>query len=494
MKLKFWENIDYEHKMFIIFLIVNIFLWLGVAMIRTVLPTDALEGIYWGSLHDFGTPKHPPLAGWITYWVYNAFKTDLSVYVVSQAFILLGFIYIYKIARIFLEPKRAILSTMMLEGCWVYGYIVEYYGFNPDVVLLGLLPFLTYHFYKCMNSKKWYDWVILGVIVGICFLNKYQTLLIFVPMLIWAIMFRREVFKSKWFYISALIAFLIFLPHLAWMIKYEFFPLMYFEGEFADNSWLTHITSTLLFAVMQFALIAGTIAMFVSLKLLQKSPFKLIDIKKDEKTWFLILFSLIPLLIHLTMGICGGGTMRPRWGFEFMYLIGIIMFYFFPTKDISKKEFNFITGFAYFAMLVIFIVMGTLLSVEKNYRSRYPVAHIYNDMQTFWNESQKTPLKYLGGYIEWTLPLTIYQEPHPQIILDTHGYKNPWIDETDLKASGILIIDRTVDDVVSEAKKSCPYLEDDFKIEPKEYKFTVTNAFGQEREYIIHYFIVPPLK
>ena len=211
------------------------------------------------------------------------------------------------------------------------------------------------------------------------------------------------------------------------------------------------------------------------------------------RIWFLILFSVIPLLIHLTMGICGGGTMRPRWGFEFMYLIGIIMFYFFPTKDISRKDFNFITGFAYFAMLVILIVMGTLLSVEKNYRSRYPVAKIYNDMQTFWSESQKTPLKYLGGYIEWTLPLTIYQDSHPQIILDTHGYKNPWIDEEDLKASGILIIDRNIDDVIGETQKSCPYLKDDFKIEPKEYKFGITNAFGQPREYTIHYFIVPPM-
>ena len=124
---------------FILFLLIHLLVWTGVGMIRTVLPTDALEGIYWGSLHDFGTPKHPPLAGWITYLVYFLFKSDFSIYFVSQLFIIVGFIYIYRIARLFLDEKKSVCSVMLLEGCWVYGYITGYYGFNPDVILLMLL-------------------------------------------------------------------------------------------------------------------------------------------------------------------------------------------------------------------------------------------------------------------------------------------------------------------------------------------------------------------
>ena len=118
---------------------------------------------------------------------------------------------------------------------------------------------------------------------------------------------------------------------------------------------------------------------------------------------------------------------------------------------------------------------------------------IYGDMQKFWSEKYDTPLKYVGGYIEWTLPLTIYGESHPDCILDTFGYKNPWIDSDDLKNSGIFILDRTEGQVINQTKKSCPYLPEDYNIEPIEYKFTVKNALNMPREYTIYYHIVPPM-
>ena len=201
----------------------------------------------------------------------------------------------------------------------------------------------------------------------------------------------------------------------------------------------------------------------------------------------------VPLLLHVLMGAIEGGTMRPRWGFEFWYLFSIMLFYFFPT-EVEKKEFNFSLKCGYFAMIATFIALGTLLAVEKNYRSRYPVAVINNGLQQAWKQTTDKPLKYIGGYIEWTLPITIYTENHPDCILDTFGYKNPWINEEDLKSNGILIFDRTPELVEFQTHYSCPYLPEDYAVNPIEYKFTLTNAIGQEREYTIYYHIVPEYK
>ena len=116
-------------------------------------------------------------------------------------------------------------------------------------------------------------------------------------------------------------------------------------------------------------------------------------------------------------------------------------------------------------------------------------------MQKAWAEKYDTPLKYIGGYIEWTLPLTIYSETHPDCILDTFEYPNPWIEENDLKKSGILIIGRTVVDIIMYTYKSCPYLRNiDNNDDIFEYKFIVKNAFNQPREYTIYYRIVSPIK
>lgn len=486
------KNTDDEKKAFGIFLLVHLIIWSTIGLIRTVLPTDALEGIYWGGLQDFGTPKHPPFAGWVTYWIYSIFRNDFSIYFVSQAFIIGGFYYIYKLGKIFLDDKRAMLSVIMLEGCWVYSYITGYYGFNPDVILLFLLPLLTYVFWQCMTEDKNINWIKLGIIVGFCFLNKYQTALVLVPMFIWALIFKRDIFKNKMFYISILIAYLIFAPHLHWMMKYDFFPLKYFEGELGGSSWIKHIQAPLMFLVMEFAAVAGTLLMFTGLKIKQKSPLKLANNLENSKSWLILLFVFFPVLFTLVM-VATGGAMRFRWGFEFMYLTAIMLFYFFPTNDISKDDFNFVLKFAYSIMLIVFFALGGLLSVEKNYRSRYPVSQIYSDMNNIWAQKYQTPLKYFGGYIEWTLPLSIYGKDHQQIILDTKGYKNPWIDEQDLKQSGIIIIGRNEEHIFDDTKKACPYLDETYEIIPIPYSFKVKNAFGQERQYDIFYHIVPPM-
>ena len=130
----------------------------------------------------------------------------------SQLFIVAGFVYIYKLARNFVDDNKAMLSVILLEGCWSYSYVTGYYGFNPDVILLFTLPVMCYYFYKCMKTDRPVDWIILGLVTGLSFLNKYQTALIALPLLIWAVVFKRDVFKQWKIYVSALLAFLIFLP------------------------------------------------------------------------------------------------------------------------------------------------------------------------------------------------------------------------------------------------------------------------------------------
>ncbi|MBR1908188.1 glycosyltransferase family 39 protein [bacterium] len=486
------KNFTHEKKMFCVFLIIHLVVWTCVGLIRTVLPTDALEGIYWGSLQDFGTPKHPPLAGWLTYLAYLPFKSDFCVYLMSQFFIIAGFIYIYRLAKKFLDENSAMLSVIILEGCWVYSYITGYYGFNPDVVLLFTLPAISFYFYDCMSENKAEDWFKMGLIVGISCLNKYQTAFLLLPMLIWACLFKRDIFKNRFFYFSVILAFLIFLPHLLWLFKYDFFPFLYFEGELTATSWYNHITAPLLFLAVNISLIASSLIIFALLKKKFNSPFKFVENYNKKDFWFLMLLGFVPLVVHLVMGLIEGGTMRPRWGFEFWFLTGIMLFYFFPVK-ISEQEFKFTLKSAYVVMFIIFLALGGLLSVEQNYRSRYPVAKVFGDLNSVWTEKVGTPLNYVGGYIEWTLPLTIYGDTHPKTILDTHGYKDPWIDSNDLKKSGAMIVDRTYDSTIGYVRMSCPYLSEDFVIEPVEYKFEVRNFFGFPREYTIYYFVVPPI-
>ena len=482
-----------ENKLFFLFLAVHFIVWSSIGLIRNVLPTDSLEGIYWASLHDFGTPKHPPLAAWLTYIAYMPFKIDFFVYLLSQSFIIIGFIYIYKLAKDFLDQNSAMLSVIILEGCWCYNYVTGYYGFNPDVVLYGMLPAITYYFWKCMSKNLCIDWVKLGLCVGFAFLDKYQTGMLVIAMAIWAFIFRRKTYTNKFFYLAISIAFFIFLPHLIWLIKYDFFPLLYFDNKLATLVGFERVSHFLLFVLMQLVMTVGALLTFFALKFKAKSKFELTQ-NQDEKFWFLIIMMFVPFIIHLIMCLISGGNVRPQWNYIFWYLIGITLFYCFPI-EITQKEFSFTLKIAYTIMLIVFLSFGTMLTVEKNYRSRYPVSDVYSGIETLWhNECGNAPLKYIGGHTEWAYPLVIYSKSHPTYIMETFGYRNIWIDENDLKTSGAFIISRKSDEVIHYTKENCPYLPTDYKIQPKEYSFELYNALKMPRTYQIYYFIVPPMK
>ena len=73
-------------------------------------------------------------------------------------------------------------------------------------------------------------------------------------------------------------------------------------------------------------------------------------------------------------------------------------------------------------------------------------------------------------------------------------FTKTWIDKDDFQKSGAFFIDRTVEELDVHIKKAYPQMPDNYKIEPVEYKFTLTNAFNQPREYTVYYYIVPPIK
>ena len=493
MNFNFLKNLPDEKKKFFTFLLIHLIVWTGITFIRAVLPADSLEGIWWGSLHDFGSPKHPPLAAWLTYLAYTPFKLDFCVYFMSQLFIILGFIYTYRLARYFLDENKAMASVIILEGCWIYSYITVFYGFNPDVVLMFTLPAMTFYFYNCMYKNNPSDWIKLGILTGLSCLNKYQTVLLVIGMFIWAIIFNRKVFKNKFFYISVILATLMFLPHILWLIKYDFFPLLYYNRELNIINGYNHITSPLMFIGMQLVMVIGTLAIYTVFRFFNNKKIEFVKDYDRKDFWFLLIIPLTSFFIHILIGLWYGSDIRPRWGYVFWYMLGIMLFYFFPTK-IGKREFNFIVKISYVVMLIIFISLSTLFIVEKNYRSRYPVNIVWNNMKAIWAKEVGTPLIYVGGDSEWTFPLSIYGDTHPINVMDTFGYKNPWVDEQKLKETGIIIIDRRIKPLLYDVKVTCPYLPKNYNLNIQKYKFTVKSALNMPKEYTILYTIIPPMK
>ncbi len=479
-------------KFFFIYLLMHLLLWSCIALLRQLLPIDAAESIYWGSLCDWGTNKHPPLAGWISYFVYNITgKLDFSIYFLGQIFIIIGLFYVYKIGTLFLEETKAILATMIMETCYVYSYCTIYDGFNPNFLLFCFLPMIVYYFYLAINKNKLSDWVILGVLAGLASLAKYQSIMLFIPIFLFIIFTKqgRQQIKKSGLYVSLFIAFLIFLPHFIWLFKNDFFSLGYFiesEIKYSDyfNNNVKYILSPALFLFRQFITILGIIFIYFSAKIIFKSPMKF-NKELNSNSIFLIYTGILPLLIQTIPGFLNGAFMIPVWGFTLLFLTGVLIFYFFPM-DISEKIIKYIISWIFASMIVISVILTLVYTTTRDLPLLFPTKKIHQDITKIYKEQTGKDLKYIAGFIEFSIPISLY-DSKIITILDCWRHSNPWI--KDIKKEDVLFIDRYKSFVINDVKAIFPETNpSDIKIYKRE--ITVKSLIGKNKKYNINYAII----
>ena len=477
---------------FIIFLMLHVALWSLLPLIREILPIDAMECIYWGSLLDFGTNKHPPLAAWLAYFVHYIFKSDFSIYLLGQISILFGFIYLFKLGCIFLDKTKAILSVMIMEACFAYTYMGIYDGFNPNFLLLAFLPAVTYYFYKATHETNIKNWVLLGFCVGLSFLAKYQTLMLFIPLFLYLLITKngREQFKKKGFYLASFIALLLVLPHLIWLYYNDFFSFNYFiqcEDKYATfyHGPLKYIYSPFIFLFNQFIAVLGTLFIYFTALLFSKEKISESENNSDTKI-FLICAGILPVFLQSLHGL-NGNYMIPQWGYSLLFMSGILLFYFFPFK-ISDRVIKYIVCWAFGAMFITTVVLSVVFTTEKNFANRFPVSQVTETLTNIYKNETGQEMKFIGGFIELTIPLHLYNNQY-NVILDTYGHKNPWIDEEEVKKSGVLVIGRNPAYMEGYIEASSPGLAE--KPDINEFTFTVKSAAGRERKYTMYYAVVP---
>lgn len=480
-----------------IFFVFHCLIWSLLPMLRNLLPVDALEVIYWGNLTDFGTNKHPPIAGWIGAFFHNLLPYDFTIYLLGQICVIVGFYFLYKLAKIFLTEKQSIVSILLMEGCLTYSYMSGFDGFNPNFLMFVFLPAITYYLYKCIDENKLYYWVILGICTGLAFLSKYQFVLLFLSLLIYLLIFKRRVFKEKGIYIAFVLSLVIFLPHLMWLFNHDFFSFLYFsncEENYltAYQGWTKYIQAPFMFLLLNFVMVLGTLIMFGILYLYaSKNNLKIEKSLEKEKIAYLIFAGILPFILQVLPACFTGAKIVATWGYPLLYMTGILLFVFIPI-EIKEKEISFCVKMVSIVALIIFTIYSSIYIVEKNFHSRLEYAVISKDLKSIYYQKTKRPLEYLCGYIEYTLPVSIYDKTHPKTILNTYGKENPWINIRDVKKNGIMILSKD-EESINEYKKNILYfLPKDYKSEIYSHEIIIHNWLKQTRKRFLYYSIIYP--
>ena len=216
-------------KIYFLFLFFHLFLWTLVPSISNVnLPLDTIEALAWGSNLDWGFDKHPPFSAFVIEIFYTIFgSNDWAYYLLSQIFVIIGFIYVWKLSNEIFEDKiYSLFSLLILTGIYFYNFTTP--EFNVNVSQIPFWSLTVYYFWKSINTNKKINWILFGVFSGLGFLSKYLFIYILVSILIYFIINLKKYKKFIPNYILAIIVSLAILtPHFFWLFENDFVTIFY---------------------------------------------------------------------------------------------------------------------------------------------------------------------------------------------------------------------------------------------------------------------------
>ena len=425
------------------FLFIHFFVWSLLPLLRTSLPMDSIEAIVWGQYCDWGTNKHPPLSGFLAYWAYTfGAHSHFAIYALSQLCVLLGFIYIYKLACRFLAKDKAVLSVMLLEGVIYYGFSAP--EFNVNVVSLALWPATIYYFHCALKDDKYSDWILTGIFAGLNLFNKYVSGVLLMAMLFYMLYDKnaRQKFKTFGPYLTAVFCCLVVLPHVWWLYRHDFYVVDYFLGRsnkagFDEFPLLRHIVYPLKFFGAQILFSLGTLLIYFIGT--YKAPKEENALSAADKN-FLLVNGLMPLLIMVLFSLIGGVRLKDMWGFPVLYMSGILLFAFFPKALGGQVRHRLYKG-VYIVMGLMAVALTCVIIFNKSDKLHMDAPAYGAQMEEIWHKAAGgKPFKYVAGDVWWTDNVALFAPSRPKPVIWGDIRKNPWFDAKDFEESGALIV------------------------------------------------------
>ena len=164
------------NKLFYSFITIHLILWTLIpSLTNNNLPLDTIEHLAWGSNLDWGFNKHPPAVAFFLEVFYQIFGAqDWAYYLLSQIFVVIAFIVVFKLAEeLFKNKTLSLISVLLLEGIYFYNFTTP--EFNVNVCQLPFWALCVYYSWKLFDNKEvtFKDCFWLGVFAAVGFLSKY---------------------------------------------------------------------------------------------------------------------------------------------------------------------------------------------------------------------------------------------------------------------------------------------------------------------------------
>ena len=409
-------------------------------------PLDVVEGLVWAPHWLIGTYKHPPLPSWlIEISVLITRDVILGPYVLSQLCVALTYWFIYRLARLFLDPVSAAASTIVMAGS--YYFTVPTLEFNHNVIQLPLWSGTLLLFAQLRKRPDdWSLWIGLGAIGGFGLYGKYTFAILLIVLLAVALYERktRVTFATIKPYISFGLAILIFLPHLQWLVENNFEPFSYAlertEGGATSNP--------LIFTLAQFADHLPMFLVFLAAGITGLKHLEKLDRNKEDQV-FLRLIAFGPILFTIAIFIATGSAAKDMWGMPMFTPLGLWL-----VVELGRKWTMPQLQRATYAAMTLIVIVGIGFIVQSLHpylgippRSNWPMRELAGNVDRIWKEHTDKPLGIVAGAPFIAGLASIGHSQRPPVMIGMDAKHSPWIDEKQLATMGVIFLSPQDQDV-----------------------------------------------
>jgi len=390
-------------NLFYIFITTHLILWTLIpSLTNNNLPLDTVEALAWGSNLDWGFNKHPPASAFFSEFFYQIFgPQDWAYYLLSQIFVVIAFVVVFKFAVELLKNKTlSLISVLLLEGIYFYNFTTP--EFNVNVCQLPFWALCVYYSWKLFDKESitFKDCFWLGVFAAIGFLSKYLFiyLLISIYLLFFYSIFIKKYKKFDFKYLLSLEVFIILLfPHLIWLTNNDYITITYGLARtgLESSNLLDHIIYPLTFLGKQLGILIPFFIM--SFFLIKKFRFKIS--LKDKRLLFLTFINLVPIGLMFLTSVLTGSKVRTMWMTPFYLFFGVLIVYIFQVQINLKKLKGFLSSFL--ILFVVSLFSYAYISIKEiDKRTDYPGKTIAIKTQYAWSQQYKESINVVLGD-EW---------------------------------------------------------------------------------------------
>jgi 4-amino-4-deoxy-L-arabinose transferase-like glycosyltransferase len=413
-------------------------------------PLDVVEMHTWASVPQLGYYKHPPMPAWGIFLSEAVFgRTGFALFLPSALSVALATVAVWPLALRFFGPRRALVALFLQSCVAYYNLYAPDYNHNVAQMPFWALTVTAYYFALIDGRRRW--WFAFGAALALTTLSKYSAAflpLACVALLAWDGQARRFVTPAN-IMVAAGGFFLLFGPHLLWLIEHDFGPLHYLNerlGDLAQNaSWSERFISYYATQV-----VVHVVPLLVWLALWLSAPRPAVaagapsaQARMDER--FMLALGLGPFVITLIVGLCGS-YLHPMWASAMFPISGLLVVHALGARSDRLYRRSWLGGWV--ALMLVFgaVYAGKNTAAwqrmtHRYARAAYPGPELARQLEALWQvQVPNRPLRTIAG-TKWEAGVaSFFSTNRTRVLIDADFTITPWVTPQEVAQCGAIVV------------------------------------------------------